>query len=204
MEVSLTAQFAALLAAFVFGIGLGILYDGYRVFLVLLGLLGGGERRPLPSSLPLIPPAWLRPRKSRAGKWGRAALLFLLDLLFAAAAGFLFVFFLYAENDGVFRFFLLFGSGVAFFLYLSTVGRIVFRAAARLAFYLHILLLYGAHFLTLPIRFFLHLLALLAKKLLLPLVRRLFLPLWRRLSFRLLFRRTAHTLAGTLAAIERA
>ncbi len=154
MEGALSSQISALLFAFLFGVGIGALYDLYRVFGVLFSLLTPQTSHRLPERLPLLPSGWLVSRSGRVGLRARGVLLFFCDTLFALAAGSLFVIFLYVENDGVFRFYLLAGAALTFFLYLQTVGKLVFRVAGVLALYLHIALLYLAYFLALPLFFF--------------------------------------------------
>ncbi len=203
MEVSLLSQFYALLAALVFGLGIGILYDIYRVFLVLFGLLHSGKPRPPLPPLPLLPRAWLASRKESARKRLASVLLFLLDTFFALMAGLFFAVFLYAENDGVFRLYLLVGAGAAFSLYLLTAGRLVFRIAELLAFYLHIALLYIAYVLSLPFSLLWRSSLVLWKRFFRPILAALFLPLFGRISLFWLSRRFSRDLSSLARAIEK-
>ena len=183
MEVTLSSQISALLCAFLFGVGVGALYDLYRVLLVLFSLLPSDKSRGLPQKLPLLPPKWLIKRTGKAGARARGILLFLSDTLFAVTSGILFTLFLYAENDGIFRLYLFLGVALTFILYLLTVGRIVFRAAGFLSVYLHIFLLYVAFLLTLPFRLLLFVGAFLWRKILSPVLVRLSAPIFRHLRY---------------------
>ncbi len=183
MEVLLSSQISALLFAFLFGVAVGILYDLYRVLLVLFSLLTPKAAPSMPESLPLLPQKWLLRRSGRMGIRARAVLLFLCDTLFAMLAGGLFCVFLYAENDGIFRLYLLLGAVLTFSLYLLTVGKIVFRVAGFLSLYLHIFLLYLAYALTLPVRLLLLLCIGIWRRALAPFLSMLVTPLFRRWRF---------------------
>ena len=83
----------------------------------------------------------------------QSVFVFLGDLLWLPTVGGLFSVFVYWQNDGVFRLYMLVSAIIGFVLYYHTVGRLVLLAAETVALVLRILLFYLFLLLSLPFRF---------------------------------------------------
>lgn len=138
---SLSTELWAATCAALFGILLGVSYDAVRVLRIFLGL---PAQRALPARLLALRFRYIRMDRAgeRVGNRAHAAVLFVTDLLFAAGAGIAFTIFLYAYHDGAFRLFLLLSAALGFAAYLLTLGRLVYRVAGVIAFFLRVFLAY--------------------------------------------------------------
>lgn len=155
MEVSMMEQSLSLLLSLFFGVLCGALYDVLRILRVLHGVKYGTgvsahlrERR-----LPLLPHTFTAKKIGKNREALQKTLIFFGDLFYAVTVGLLFCVFVYWQNDGSFRFYLLVGAAVGASLYLATVGRLVIASAETIAACLRIVFLYLLFFVYTPVRF---------------------------------------------------
>ena len=153
MEVSMWEQAGNLLYAVWFGAICGILYDILRIVRVLHGVRYPGRFSSWLSRLrlPFLPEGYASPRPTRYGKRVQSLLIFLGDFLYLLLVGMLFSVFIYWQNDGVFRFYMLFGATIGYMAYYFTVGRLVLASAEAVAAFLRILLAYLVMLVRIPI-----------------------------------------------------
>ena len=153
MEVSMWEQAGNLLYAVWFGAICGILYDILRIVRVLHGVRYPGRFSAWLSRLrlPFLPEGYASPRPTRYGKRVQSLLIFLGDFLYLLLVGMLFSVFIYWQNDGVFRFYMLFGATIGYMAYYFTVGRLVLASAEAVAAFLRILLAYLVMLVRIPI-----------------------------------------------------
>ncbi len=152
MEVSVLAQLRSVVAAVGFGIFLGLLYDVGRILFVFFGWEGSGQ---VPTclrhfSFPLLSAGTLCRETKKGTRRVRNAAIFLRDVGFMLVVGILFSVFVYWQNDGIFRWYLLFGTGLGFAAYAATIGRLVLFSSATIAFFLHVLAAYLFLFVRVP------------------------------------------------------
>lgn len=187
MEVLVSAQWRSVAFAVLFGVLAGVLYDFLRVLRILCGVRTGEAKiAPLRRPLPFLPADFFeRKPAGRGRRIFHVTLVFLCDLLWLPTVGALFSVFVYWQNDGVFRFYMLFAAFLGFLLYIRTVGRLVLHIAERLALLLRILLFYATLLLSLPLRLICAFLRLLARFL----GRTVLLPLYSRGRMRMCLKR---------------
>lgn len=154
MEVHISAQWTAALLALLLGVLFGVLFDILRILRILCGIRAKkAEERPFSLSLPFLPKSFFVPKtKGKGNAVFCAVFIFFCDLLWFFAVGVLFSVFVYWQNDGIFRLYILLSAIIGFVLYYNTLGRLVLRAAESLALALRILLFYIALLLSLPFR----------------------------------------------------
>lgn len=153
MGISPDRQFAAFLYAVLTGVICGFLYDCIRISRVLIGISRYTRvgKRLYERRLPLI--GTVQPVSvSDQHRLVRLILLSVGDLAFAGAAGAAFSVFLYHAASGLFRWFYLLGSGIGFFLYYQTVGRLVMLSSEALVFCLKAVFRYLCWLLFSPFR----------------------------------------------------
>lgn len=144
MAVSMRAQAMACVAAFLFGVLCGVLWDVFRTIRVLWGLAPGGpiHARLSGFSLPGLAPDLFSRRPGRFLRRAGAAVTFCLDLVYMALCGAAFTVFLYWQSEGVFRAVFLLAALAGFAVYEMSVGRGVYALTGVLAFALHAALAY--------------------------------------------------------------
>lgn len=149
------AQVRALFAAVAFGIFLGVLYDGVRIFRVLCGMpyRGGIPHRLAAFRFPLLPADLATRRAGKITARAHAVLLVLTDFLYALTAGLLFCVFVYWQNNGTFRLYYLLAAAPGFAAYYVTVGRLVLASAGSIVFLLRVLTAYLFLFIRVPLVF---------------------------------------------------
>ena len=152
------ALFRAFLLSILFGGGLHLVYDGMRIALLLCGVRYGGSIAAWLGRIrfPFLPPDFSAKQPRRAGKLLLAVLIFISDVLFCVTAGFLFSFFLYTQNDGQLRLFLLLGAALGFFLFHITIGRLLLAAGETIAFFLRLVFAYFVLLVRVPTIFLAH------------------------------------------------
>lgn len=141
-EASAAGRLQAIPAALLFGVMLGALYDLFRMISAALGLRedpgsDGGKLRPWllrlrqyrcralgDGTLPLSDAGQTAPRKPRK-RIPAQILQALLDLLYFLICGVLGSIFLYWQNDGILRWYLLLCGGIGFFAYSRSIGAVV-------------------------------------------------------------------------------
>lgn len=199
MGVSAQRQFAAFLYAILTGIIGGLLYDSVRILRALLGIARytRAGKRLYDCRLPLIGAV-----QSAAGfekhHGVRLALLAVGDLCFAGFAGLAFSVFLYHAASGCFRWFYLLGSGIGFWIYYQTVGRLVMFSSEVLVFCIKAAVRYLFWFLFAPFRLLWWLLCRLGS-----LVRvHMYAPFAAAIRLRSRRRYTRHVRQGLAAAIR--
>lgn len=136
-------QFFAFLYAIVTGILLGTLYDCFRIVRVFFGVsrYTQGVHQLDSVSLPLIGTV-SSPDRSEGSRFRRLLVLSVGDVMFFLIAGCVFCIFLYSAASGCFRWFYVFGAGVGFLLYYSTVGRLVMLFSEMLVLFLRVFFRY--------------------------------------------------------------
>ncbi len=123
MTVSQKGELLFFIASFLFGVGAGILYDGFRFLRMLLGMRRAGNECPKKDKE--------RGKLSLAG-----AVTFLLDFLYVLIGGVLYTLFLYEMHSGIFRFYSLLALGLGTLLYLKTLSRVLLFLLAPVAVFL--------------------------------------------------------------------
>lgn len=114
-------QLQITLYALVLGLFFGVLYDVLRITRMLIGITPVHARHI----------AWIGRLPSRhLGKIGKGAVsefvfIHFLDILYGLCTGACFCVFLYALNNGRFRWYLLLGSALGLLVYYHSVGRLV-------------------------------------------------------------------------------
>ena len=149
MEIYPSALWRLLLASFLLGVGMGVLYDCIRIQRVLFGIC----RYTKAANAPAFCPTFLKVQKKRAGKGKeiiKASFLVLQDVVFCLAAGILVSILLFYRNDGVFRGFVLIGAALGFVAYYFTVGRLVISASEYIVFAIRTAFLYVVYYVSLP------------------------------------------------------
>ncbi len=170
MEISLGQQTGLLFFALLFGAFLGVFYDAGRIFGCLLGMPCKGAKKITLKGLRL-PRSFKEGKEKKIGKRVQSILLFCGDLLFMLLSGAFFCVFLYAVNDGEFRFFVLLGVLLGFILYRFTVGRVLWLFASYIVGFIRLIfswLLFGVLF---PFQSLLRFLAFLSRKMRLHFLR---------------------------------
>ena len=126
MELSPYLLLRLVIAAFLFGLAVGVLNDVFRLSRILLGVRYSSGRFEALYTRPL--PILKRPLRDRSkGRWTRVALpilLFFQDLLLFCFAGVGTVILNFYYNDGRFRFYTVFAVLIGFLLYYFTVGKL--------------------------------------------------------------------------------
>lgn len=140
----MAAQTASFFAAVLFGVLCGVLYDGVRILRVLLGVRYGGvvSARLQTLRFPLLPHDFAARAPGRAGVRAQRVLIFVGDFLYMALLGALFCVFVYWQNDGVFRLYLLIGAVLGYTAYYLSVGCLVLASAESVALVLRLLFAY--------------------------------------------------------------
>lgn len=111
MTVSQKSELLFFLLSFLFGVGLGVLYDGFRLLRILLGVREGAK----------VPP---KTKKEKAKKCSLSGTVtFLLDFLYVLTGGIVYTLFLYEAHSGIFRFYSLLALGIGALLYMKTLSR---------------------------------------------------------------------------------
>ncbi len=136
LVISLTEILRGSVSASIFGVFLAFLYDGVRLLRMLCGVSYTGA---------FIKGPFFRLAKEKREKIAAfrdkqkayrvflSALQFLTDFLFFSFFGVTYSIFLYYVNHGIFRFAFLLATGLGFFLYRQTVGRLVFLLLEELS-----------------------------------------------------------------------
>ncbi len=111
---------------------LGVIYDLFRLRRIAFAKTHSYGAKQTPKSLCAPPLA----KQARFLPFSVSSIvIFAEDILFALIAGGIFCILLFAENDGIFRWYALFGYAVGFFAYRNSVGKLVMRLSdAILAF----------------------------------------------------------------------
>lgn len=123
MTVSQKGELLFFIASFLFGVGNGILYDGFRFLRMLLGVRRAGNECPQ--------------KNKERGKLSLAGVVtFLLDFLCILIGGVLYTLFLYEAHSGIFRFYSLLALGLGTLLYLKTLSRVTLFLLAPAAVFL--------------------------------------------------------------------
>lgn len=154
MEVLVEAQWVSALLALLFGVLAGALYDVLRILRILCGAHSKKpQERSVSLSLPFLPKDFFLPKpKGKRSAVFSAIFVFFCDLLWFSAVGALFSVFVYWQNDGIFRFYILLCAVMGFILYYKTVGRLVLLVAESVALVLRIVLFYIALLIAMPFR----------------------------------------------------
>lgn len=155
MEMAVSAQWHSVALALLFGALSGVLYDLLRILRVLCGMHGSCPVPPPPArALPFLPNGFFEPKPRKKGTRAfYAVFVFLCDMLWLPTVGALFSVFVYWQNDGVFRLYMLCSAVVGFAVYYQTVGRLVLLTAETVAIILRIAFFYIFLLLSLPFRF---------------------------------------------------
>ncbi len=149
MDISQSALAWLYFDALLLGIGLGALYDLFRLTRVFLGVHYSrrAARRLQEMRLPL-----LTPYKKHAESRALGVVVFFEDLFFCLAAGVALVLLFYEANNGKFRFPVLIAAAAGFLLYRGTLGRIVMLFSEVIAFLIETACRYLVFFLLFPFR----------------------------------------------------
>lgn len=128
MTVDMWAEAWFFALSIVFGMGVGALFSLGRIWLCALGVAVSCARPiPIPPrSLPLLgglPRVDLRMR----GKRCKSLLCALTDFVLWVLSGLAYTVFLYAFHNGIFRFYSLLGVMLGFWVYYSSIGRLIER-----------------------------------------------------------------------------
>ncbi len=137
------------LYAFLLGVGLGAVYDAFRITRVFLGV---SYTQKATARLQSIRLPYLSPRPPRRTSRVLGAVVFFEDLLFALIGGVAMILLFYQINNGKIRFPAFFCAALGFFLYRVTLGRVVMLASQAIAFGIEVLVRYAVFFVTLPFR----------------------------------------------------
>ncbi len=137
------------LYAFLLGVGLGAVYDAFRITRVFLGV---SYTKAASERLQRIRLPYLAPRPPRRTSRVLGAVVFFEDLLFALIGGVAMILLFYQINNGKIRFPAFFLAALGFFLYRITLGRVVMLASQAIAFGIEVLVRYAVFFITLPFR----------------------------------------------------
>lgn len=123
MTVSQKSELLFFLLSFLFGVGFGVLYDGFRLLRMLLFVREGAK----------APPKTKKEKVKKCSLSG--AVTFFLDFLYVLAGGVLYTVFLYEAHSGIFRFYSLLALGIGTLLYLKTLSRVtIFLLAPMVVF----------------------------------------------------------------------
>ena len=154
MEISQSALARLWLYAFLLGVGLGAVYDAFRIFRVFLGISYSKHfsERLNAVRLPLLPPR-ARTHPSRI----LPAVVLAQDVLFGILAGVGVVILFYWFNNGILRLPAIFCTVLGFFVYRMTLGRLVMLLSQVIAALIEWFFRYLFFFVTLPFRLLLKL-----------------------------------------------
>ena len=150
MEISQSALARLWLYAFLLGVGLGAVYDAFRIFRVFLGVSYSKRFSERLNSvrLPLLPP------KAHARPWRILPLVVLVqDVLFGIITGVCVAILFYWFNNGIFRTPAILCTAIGFFVYRLTLGRLVMLFSQVIAALIEWFFRYLFFFVTLPFRF---------------------------------------------------
>lgn len=128
MEISQIMLTLLLLYSFLFGIAVGIFYDGCRIIRVLAGKRYSkkGYKRLDALKFPIIKRTLFAPKEDGVLQ---SVLIFLSDLICVTFCTAGIIVLNYAYNSGRFRFFTVIGVLIGFFIYKYTVGRLIMLIA---------------------------------------------------------------------------
>ena len=147
MEISQIAIARLYVLAVVVGIGLGALYDVFRISRVFFGVRYSrwGETLQARVHLPFISP----PKKHKKNPF-LATIIFFEDLLFGILSGIAMILLFYLENNGKIRFPALLCATGGFFLYRATLGRLVMLCSDMIAFCMSVFVRYTVFLVSFP------------------------------------------------------
>lgn len=125
MESFQTSHFFSVFTSVIlWGAILGAIYDLFRLRRIAFAKTHSYGAKQMPKSLCASPSA----KESRTVSFSiSTVVIFIEDILFALIAGGIFCILLFAENDGIFRWYALFGYAVGFFAYQNSIGKLVMR-----------------------------------------------------------------------------
>ncbi|MBQ8416938.1 MAG: spore cortex biosynthesis protein YabQ [Clostridia bacterium] len=151
MYFSQSALAALWLYAFLLGLFLGAVYDALRITRIFLGASYSPR---LKEKLQAVTLPFLKKRVRRIKRQGVFFWIFVFigDLLFSLLGGVLLILLFYQFNSGKIRFPAFFCTGVGFFLYRKTLGRLVMLLSEAIAFVLESAVRYLCFFAALPFR----------------------------------------------------
>lgn len=150
MEISQIAIARLYFLAIIVGIGLGLLYDTFRISRVFLGARYSRWGENLQDRIHL---PFLSPIKKHKRNPFLATVIFFEDFLFGILCGVAMILFFYMANNGSFRFPAIICTVGGFFLYRATLGKLVMMCSELIAFAIGVLIRYIVLFVTLPFRF---------------------------------------------------
>lgn len=137
------------LYAFLLGVGLGAVYDVFRITRVFLGV---SYTKAATERLQSIRLPYLSSRPPRRPSRILGVVVFFEDFLFALIGGVSIILLFYQVNNGKIRFPAFFLAALGFFLYRITIGRVIMLASQAIAFGIEILVRYAIFFIMLPFR----------------------------------------------------
>ena len=144
----------AMLLSLLLGAFFGLLYTGFRIFLLLFSasapVLTLGQKKEL--VFPLIGAVPLSRKSTGTGRVLYSVFCFLFDLLFMFTVGVLLSIFIYSVG-GIFRFSYLLLSLVGCVLFSLTLGRVLYSFAGWILFFTRVGFRYLFYFWALPLRF---------------------------------------------------
>lgn len=138
MGISPIRLFYLLLSSFLFGFGMGVIYDIHRILRVFFGVQYS-KKRPtkfLVRPLPIVGRPLGEIRQGKLKKFFLSLLIFLQDVFFFCIAALGVVILNYAYNDGQFRFYTILALFFGFFVYYFTLGKIVIYLSEWIVFIL--------------------------------------------------------------------
>lgn len=142
MEISMSGLWQMTVFAFFLGIGLGALYDVFRITRVMAGVEYSGIGKKSTDKLYSIKyPLIGKLSKKEGSVRGKFLDLFVCigDVFFCIIFGAVFCIFLYYSNDGIFRWQAMAAVFSGFFLYYKTVGALVIYFAEIICIFLKII-----------------------------------------------------------------
>ena len=184
--IVITEQLQITLYALLLGVCFGAAYDLLRILRMLVGIT------PVPAKRISFAARLPRRHIGRIGK-GRISELFFVhlpDVLYGLLTGAIFCIFLYAANNGRFRWYLLMGCAVGFFCYYYSVGRLVVFLSGYITSFLRSILGFLLYLCTQPFLW------------LWRWLRKLFTPLHKRIVRRQKIRRTEKERKKLAAAVR--
>ena len=155
----MTWQAMATLIAIVVGAGVGLIYDGIRLGRAIIGIRYT-DRLSHRFSAVHFPLIGILPQKEAPQRKRKEFFISLYvamgDVIFFLLASVATVVYLYHANDGIVRWYLLFGLFLGFLLYYVTIGKITVNLFEVITLALRLLLAYVAYFTVRPLTCVLH------------------------------------------------
>ena len=150
MEVLISNQISTLIYAIILGLIFGVAYDIIRICRIFLGIryVNRFTEKLSQKNLKFIKnPA---NKEVKKGEKYQEVILFITDILYFLIITPIFAIFLYWKNDGIVRWYSVFGVSVGFLIYYFTIGRFIISISEYIVFTIKVIFLYLIFLITRP------------------------------------------------------